>query len=142
MPKRINDSVDVKAVIANSVSSTTIVSSKVDTTGFGRARFIFSFGGTAGIGAVAANAINIWKANTSGATYTSIASATLAAITSGVISAGQTVAVIDLPTDSANPWLQVSGSVTSSNLHHSAVVELYNGINRPPTSSANQIVTL
>jgi hypothetical protein len=140
--ERLNDRVDVKAVIANSVSSTTLVSSKIDTTGFGRARFIFSFGGTAGIGRVDANAINIWKASTSGGTYSSIASATLAAISSGVLSAGQAVAVIDLLTDSANPWLQVSGSVTSSNLHHSAVVELYSGINLPPTSSANQVVTV
>ncbi len=142
MAKRLNDSVDVKVAVANSVSSTTIVASKIDTTGFGRARFIFTLGGTTGIGAVAADAVKIWKASTSGGTYTSVASAVLGAITSGVISAGAVTAVIDLPTDSANPWLQVSGSVTSSNLYHSAVVELYSGINRPPTSSANQVVTV
>lgn len=139
--ERLNDRVDVKQAIANSVSSTTVVGIKIDSTSYGRARFIFSFGGTAGIGAVGAAAIKLWKAATSGATYTSISSAELAAITSGVLSAGA-VAVIDVLTDAANPWLLVSGAVTSSNLHHSAVVELYSGINLPPTSSANQVVTV
>jgi hypothetical protein len=50
--------------------------------------------------------------------------------------------VIDVPTDPSNPWLQVSGSLAASNLYHAAVVELYNGISNPPTSSANQIVTI
>jgi hypothetical protein len=142
MAKRLNDSIDVKLAVANSVTSTTIVATKIDTTGFGRARFIFTLGGVAGIGAVGTDGPKIWKASTSGGTYTSIASAVLGAITSGAISAGGAVAVIDVPTDAANPWLQVSGALTSSNMYHSAVVELYGGINRPPTSSANQIVTV
>jgi hypothetical protein len=141
MPKRLNDLIDVKQAIANSVTSTAVVGIAVDATGYGRARFVFSLGGSAGIGALSAAALKIWKANTSGATFTSIASAELAAITSGVVSNGA-VAVIDVPTDAANPWLKVSGSLTSSNLHHNAIVELYSGINRPPVSSANQIVTI
>lgn len=140
--KHLEDYVDVKVAVAASVTSTAIVATKVDTTGFGRARFIFTLGGTAGIGALSADQAKIWKANTSGATYTSVASAVLGAITSGVLSAGAVVAVIDLPTDPSNPWLQVSGSLAASNLYHAAVVELYNGISNPPTSSANQIVTV
>lgn len=139
--KHLEDYIDVKQAIANSVTSTAVVGIAVDSTGFGRARFIFSLGGTAGIGALSADQLKIWKATTSGDTYTSIAGAVLAAITSGVISGG-CVAVIDIPTDPANEWLKVSGSLTSSNLHHNAVVELYNGVSNPPTSSANQIVTV
>jgi hypothetical protein len=142
MAKRLNDSIDVRLAVANSVTSTTIVGTKIDTTGFSRARFVFTLGGVAGLGAVGTDGPKIWKASTSGATYTSIASAVLGAITSGAISAGGCTAVIDVPTDGANPWLQVSGNLTSSNMYHSAIVELYGGINRPPTSSANQIVTV
>jgi hypothetical protein len=139
---KLHEKVDVKVAVANSVTSTTIVATKVNTTGYGRARFVFTLGGVAEIGAVSANAVRIWKASTSGATYSSIASAVLAAITSGAISAAGCTAVIDVPTDPDNPWLQVSGSLTSSNMYHSAIVELYKGINNPPTSSANQIVTV
>lgn len=140
--KHLEDYVDVKVAVAASVTSTAIVGTKVDTTGFGRARFIFTLGGTAGIGALSADQAKIWKANTSGATYTSVASAVLGAITSGVLSANAVTAVIDLPTDPSNPWLQVSGNLAASNLYHAAVVELYNGVSNPPTSSANQIVTV
>jgi hypothetical protein len=142
MTKQLEDFVDVKVAIKNSVTSTTLVATAVDTTGFGRARFVFNLGGVAEIGAVSANAVKIWKGDTQGGTYTSIASAELAAITSGAISAAGCVAVIDVPTDPSNPWLKVSGALTSSNLYHSAVCELYNGVSNPPTSSAQQIVTV
>lgn len=141
MAKRLNDSIDVKLAVANSLSQTAIVATKIDTTGFGRARFIFSLGGQAGTGAVSASNVTIWKASTSGGTYSSVSGATLAAITSGQVSAGA-VAVIDLATDSAYPWMQVSGALASTASYHGAVVELYSGINRPPTSSAQQIVTV
>lgn len=139
--KHLEDYIDVKQAIANSVTSTAVVGIAVDTTGYSRARFVFSLGGTAGIGALSGSQLKIWKASSSGATFSSIASAELAAITSGVVSNG-CVAVIDIPTDASNAWLKVSGSLTSSNLHHNAVVELYNGASNPPTSSANQIVTV
>ena len=142
MASKLHERVDVKVAVAASVTSTTIVATKVDTTGFARARFVFVLGGTAGIGALSASQAKVWKAATSGGTYTSVASAELAAITSGVLSAGAVTAVIDLPTDASNPWLQISGSLAASNLYHAASVELYGAINRPPTSSANQIVTI
>lgn len=140
--KQIEDTVDVKVAIANSVTSTTIVATAVNTTGFGRARFVFNLGGVAEIGAVSGSAVKIWKGASTGATFTSIASAELAAITSGAISAAGCVAVIDVPTDPDKPWMKVSGSLTSSNLYHSAVCELYNGVSNPPTSSAQQVVTV
>ena len=142
MSKKLSDIADVKVAVANSVTSTTIVATAINTTGFGRARFVFNLGGVAEIGAVSGSAVKIWKASASGGTYTSIASAELAAITSGNISAAGCTAIIDVPTDPDNAWMKVSGSLTSSNMYHSAVCELYNGITRPPTSSANQIVTV
>jgi hypothetical protein len=142
MASKLHERIDAKVAIAASVASTAIVATKIDTTGFSRARFVFTLGGQAGIGALSASQLKIWKATTSGGTYTSIASAELGAITSGVLSAGAVAAVVDVPTDPTSPWLQVSGSLAASNLYHAAVVELYGGINRPPTASTNQIVTV
>ncbi len=140
--KHLEDYVDVKLAVANSVTSTALVGTAINTTGFSRARFVFNLGGTADIGAVNASSVGVWKAATSGATFTAIGGAYLAAITSGAISAAGCVAVIDVPTDPDKPWLKVSGSLTSSNMYHSATCELYNGASNPPTSSANQIVTV
>jgi hypothetical protein len=50
--------------------------------------------------------------------------------------------VIDMPTDPTYFWLKVSGNISSTSLLHACVVELYDGVNRPPTSSANQLVTI
>jgi hypothetical protein len=140
--KHLEDYVDVKKAVANSVTSTALVGTAVNTTGFSRARFAFNLGGVAEIGAVNASSVGIWKATASGGTFAAIGGAYLAAITSGAISAAGCVAVIDVPTDPSNPWLKVSGNLTSSNMYHSATVELYNGASNPPTSSANQIVTV
>ena len=140
--RHLEDYVDVKVAVAGSSTSTTLVATKVNSTGFSRARFVFSLGGNAEIGAVAASSVGIWKAATSGGTYQSIGGAFLAAITSGLITSAGCVAVIDVPTDGDYPWLEVSGSLTSSMMFHSAIVELYNGASLPPTSSANQVVTV
>lgn len=142
MAYQLDDLTNVKVAIVNSVTSTTLVATAVDTVGFNRARFVFTLGGVAEIGAVSGSAVKIWKASASGGTYTSIASAELAAITSGQITAAGCVAVIDVPTDPTYHWLKVSGSLTSSNMYHSAICELYNGHALPPTSSAQQIVTV
>ena len=50
------------------------------------------------------------------------------------------IVVIDVPINSATPWLQLSGSFDSTGAAHSAIVELYSGINRPPTQAENQVV--
>lgn len=142
MATKLHERVDAKVAIAASVASAAIVGTAVDTTGYSRACFTFILGGTAGIGALSASQLKVWKANTSGGTYSSVASAELGAITSGVLSAGAVTAIIDLPTDPSNPWLKISGSLANSNVYHSAVCEPYGAISRPPTSSANQIVTI
>jgi hypothetical protein len=51
--------------------------------------------------------------------------------------------VIDVPTDPNSRWMVISGgSLLSTALPHSCVVELYNGVQNPPTTSAQQLVTL
>ena len=140
MPKRLNDQIVAKPAVAVSAGAgpIPIVATKIDGTGFSRARFIFQMGSAATTGSLSTG-LGVWKAATSGATYSLVASA--AAITSGVLSGGAgNIVVIDVPINSATPWLQLSGSFDSTGAAHSAIVELYSGINRPPTQAENQVV--
>lgn len=140
MAKRLNDIVDVRIAVADSAGGApqAIVATKINGTGFGRARFIFHMGSAATTASLQAG-LGVWQAATSGATYALITSA--AAVTSGVLSGGaQNTVVIDVPIASSAPWLQLSGGTTSTGVVHGAVVELYDGIDRPPTQSANQVV--
>lgn len=142
MPRRLNDSVDVKNAVSNSNTGGALSAVAVNATGFHRARFIFTFNdGSATTAAVSGN-IGIYKASTSGATFNAITNATLTTVSSGAVSGNSLVAVIDVPTDADNPWLKVSGNISSTAMRHNAIVELYHGVSRPPTSSAQQIVTV
>ena len=142
MAKRLNDFVDVKTAVVNSTTDGALVGVAVDCTGYSRARFIFNFGeGSATTAAVSGN-IGIYQASTSGATFSAISSASLATRSSGIISATNINCVVEVPLDATYPWLKVSGNISSTSLRHSCVVELYDGINRPPSSSANQLVTV
>lgn len=140
--KQLNDFIDVKPAVPNSSYAVgAVTGTAINTTGFSRARFVFSFGANSGTTAALSTNAGIWKASTSGATFSSIASATLAAVTSGVL--GNNVMVVDVPTDGDNPWLKVSGmSILSTAINASCVVELYSGVSRPPTSSAQQVVVV
>ena len=142
--KRINDYMDVKVAVAASAGSVApMVATKIDGNGFSRARFVFTLGNGAATTAGLSASAGIWTASTSGGTYTQNASALLAAITSGVISATAVTMVIDLPISTGTRWMQVSAaSITSTGVPHSCIVELYNGISNPPTSSAQQLVTV
>ncbi len=140
MPRRLNEQVVVKPAVAVSGGGgpIPIVATKIDGTGFSRARFVFMMGSAATTGSLQTG-LGVWQAATSGATYALVTSA--AAVTSGVLSGGAgNVVVIDVPIGSATPWLQLSGSMVSTGFAHAAVVELYSGINRPPTQAENQIV--
>lgn len=141
MTKRLNDIAVAKvAVAASAGGALPVVATLIDVTGFGRARFLFNFGNGAATTGALSTGLGIWKAATSGATYALITGASAAAVTSGAISVLSPLIVIDVPTDSANPWLQVSGSFTSTAVPHSATVELYHGVHNPPTAAANQVV--
>lgn len=140
MPKRLNDQVVARQAVANSNAGapSPIVATKIDATGFSRARFVFQMGSGETTGSLV-NGLGVWQAATSGGAYDQIASA--AAITSGGISGNANpIVVIDVPVNSAKPWLQMSGSFGQTGVNHSAVVELYDGVNRPPTQSENQVI--
>lgn len=147
MPRRLDDKVDVKVAVAASAGQVgALVGTNVDTYGFSRARFIFNFGNGAATTAALSSSIGIWKAaGTAGSatTFSQYASAWLAAVTSGVLSATAKTMVIDVPADPSNRWMKISGgSMLSTALPHSCVVELYNGMNNAPTTSTQQLVTL
>lgn len=140
MAKRLNDIAVVKQAVAVSggAGPIPIVATKINATGFSRARFIFQMGAVATTGSLLTG-LGVWQASTSGATYARVVSA--AAVTSGVLSGGAAnIVVIDVPVTSSAPWLQMSGSFDSTGAAHSAVVELYDGIDLPPTQAENQIV--
>lgn len=143
MPRRLNDSLVAKPAVVTSAGNAAglpIAATKIDGTGFSRARFIFQMGNAAGTGSLATG-LGVWAAATSGATYALAVSA--AAVTSGVLSGGGgNVVIIDVPITGGAPWLQLSGSFVAASPTHSAIVELYGGVNRPPTQSENQIVVV
>lgn len=113
----------------------------IDATGYKRARFVFSFGALSGDGNISSG-IKIWNASTSGATFTSMAGAVLAAISSGAISGYE--AIIDCAITDGKPWLQVSGlSAISSDVPLACTVQLYDGTRtNPPTQAATQVVVV
>ena len=144
MAKRINDFADVKVAVAASAGIVgALVGTKINATGYSRARFVFSFGNDVATTAALSAGIGVWEASTSGATYASRATAVLAAVTSGLLSSASVTMVIDMPTSAGTPWLLVSGgSLLSTAIPHACTVTIYDGINRPPTSSAQQLVTI
>lgn len=137
MTYKLDDRVNTLIAMPNSITSGALVATKVNATGYGRARFMFTFGqplANASLGAA-----GIWQATTSGGPFTLIAGASLAGISSGAIS--DQVAILDTIVTSATPWLQISGTISTSNIYSSAVVELYSGTRlNAPTSSAQQVV--
>lgn len=142
MPRRLNEQILAKPAVAVSAGGApqAIVGTKVDGTGFSRARFIFQMGSAATTASLSTG-MGVWAASTSGATFARVANGSAAAVTSGQLSGGaNNIIIIDVPISSGTPWLQLSGDTTSTGIAHSAVVELYSGVNRPPTSSELQVV--
>lgn len=142
MAKRINDFADVRTAVAASSTGGALVGIAIDTSGYSRARFIFTFGGDVATTATVSGNIGIWKCATSDGTYTSIPTAVLSQVSSGLVSSLSLEMVIDLPTQSAYEWLKASGSISSTAMCHAAVVELYDPVDRKPSSSAQQLVTI
>jgi hypothetical protein len=142
MARRLNDKVAVKQAVSNSNWAVGAVTGQlVDVTGFSRARFVFSFGANGGTTAALNSSAAIWKASSSGATFTEITETRLAAVTSGVLA--NQLMVIDTATDPSNPWLRVSGmSVLSTAINANVVVTLYAGVNNPPTNNTQQTVVV
>ena len=130
---------DIRQAVSASNTLGLLKGVKVDGTGYGRARFIFSFNNGLATTASLRAGGGVWKASTSGATYAEVSSTSMAAVTSGVISGATPIVEIDVPVDPSNPWMQLSSfSVLSTGLNHSVIVQLYKGINRPGTTDSVQ----
>lgn len=108
---------------------------KIDATGTDRVAFIFSFGIPLA-GAALSSGCGIWKAATSGATFTR-AGASFGELTTGAMS--NMTAVLDCKVDRAKPWLLVSGMMNTSNIPLSVIAVLDNYDAKPPTSLSNTI---
>ena len=143
MSQRLNDVVLAKQAVQNSAGGIApVAATKIDGTGFSRARFVFNFSNAASTGSLSTG-LGVWQAATSGATFALITGGSAAAVTSGAISGGaNNVIVIDVPIVPASPWLQMSGSWVSTGVPHGATVTLYNGMNYPPSHSEQQVVVV
>ena len=144
MAKRLNDQVKTLQGYTNSAGAVgPWVGDVITGTGYSRARFIFSFS-TGGLTGSLSAGLAVWEAAASGGTYALMTGASLGAKTSGVLSGGaNNICIIDVPIKESSRWLKVSGgSILSTAVAHSCVVELYDGITRPPTHTHLEMVTI
>lgn len=143
--RKLTDRTVIKQAVAVSAgvnAGLPIVATKIDGTGFSRARFIFNLAAGATTASLSTG-LGVWQAATSGATFALITGASAAAVTSGVLSGGgNNIVVIDVPIKPSTPWLQMSGSINQTGAAHSAVVELYNAVNMPPTQAEQQVIVV
>lgn len=139
MAKKAFEIDDIKQAVSASNTLGLLKGVKVNTTGYNRARFIFSFNnGTATTASLSAGG-GVWMSATSGGTYAEVSGTSIAAVTSGVISGATPIIEIDVPTSAGTPWMQLSSySVLSTGLDHSVIVQLYQGMNRPGSSDSVQ----
>jgi len=130
--KRSPDKEQMKLAMSQSTTSGALVGTAVDARGFGRAKFIFSFGtplATVSSAKINSSSVGIWAATGSrssvvgAGTYVSIPNAYLSAMSSGVLS--QQLAVLDIAIPADSHFLVISGTVDSSSIPLQAVVELY-----------------
>src|SRR5512146_1279958 len=132
-----SDYADIRpAVYANSGSSDANhdnMAVEIDATGYRRAMFVFSFGVPTASGSISTG-LGIWRSNSSGSDVLErVTSASFPAI--GSASASKHVFVIDVAVNQDYPYLKVSGlSVISSSCPNACIVELYNGMDKPPST--------
>jgi hypothetical protein len=137
--KKIIATADIRQAVAPLTSSGPFLTAakKINGSGYSRATFIFNLG--VPLAGASFNA-SIWNAATSGDTFTVIAGAALAQMTSGATSC---VAVLDVLINESYPWLFVSGSgVGNSDWPAGAVVILNQGITHKAATGPQQIVTV
>lgn len=134
--KNLSDVSKTAVAVAAQTTSAALTATKVNGTGFKRARFVFNLG--VPLTGASFNA-SIYNASTSGATFSLITGASLAQITEGAASC---VAIVDTAINPSYPWLQVSGAAANSNYPASCIVELYQGVSRVLDTNPQQIVTV
>jgi len=142
--KRSPDQEDVQLAMSVSTTSGALVGTAIDAHGYGRAKFVFTFGVPGADASVKASSIGVWCAAGSNSsvvgatTYASVPGAFLGAKSSGLISHG--AFVIDLAVPAASRFLLISGTVDSSNVPMSAVVNLYEKVTKPPTNTLTTVI--
>lgn len=137
--RRFNDTAVTKTALqpTGATTAANFTTAPISAGGYNRARFVFSL---AQGGANAKLDAQIYNASTSGATFTSVTNAALTQISTG---AGSGInAIIDMAIDPANPWLCVSGALTSSTWPYSCTVDLYRPDRAPGTSLSQQVVSV
>ncbi len=135
------DKSEIRRALSNSAISGAMTGIEVDGKGFGRARFIFTFGQPLANGSLVS--AGVWVAGgTDGAstTYSSISSAQLTARSS--LSIANQEAVIDVAIPKGSWGLKVSGAIATSNVPVGCVCELYEPIDIPPSHSALETVAV
>lgn len=135
---------DIKQAVSCSNTLGLIKGVEIDASGYGRARFIFSFNnGTATTGSIRAGG-GVWHAAATGGTFTERTGTSMAAITSGTLSDATPIVEIDVPIAPGYPFLQLSSySILSTGVEHSVIVQLYRGIDVPDsTDSVQENITI
>ena len=126
----------VMAVVPSAGSVGALVATEVNGNGYGRATFVFTTG-ACGTGATLTPKIQ--NSATSGGSFADISGATLTQIIAATGANKQFV--IDLPVNSARPYMQVVGTIGVQTIANSCIALLYNGITFPdPTAYALQVV--
>ncbi|SRR5574343_454227 len=121
------------------VTSTALSASSVNATGYDRATFIFQMGAPSSTDAYLSSGVLIYKASTSGATYSAVTGASFGThITGGAMSKANFV--IDVNVDKDKPWMKVSASNCSSTGYYSVIAVCRTAQNNPPTTLSGQMV--
>ena len=110
------------AVVPVSAGTGAITPVAVDASaGFDRAQFILALGAFGTNGGVDCE---ITESATAGGTYTLISSSGMTAVTAA---AANTLVIIDVPVNTAKPYLKLRGTVSTAAVALSAVCNVYNG---------------
>lgn len=126
----------VQAVVPTAGGTGALSATEVDGTGFGRVMFIFSMG-AAGTGATLTPKIQ--SATATGGSFADVTSAAFTQITAAAGASKQYV--IDMPVNSARPFMNVVGTIGTQTLANGCVAILYRPITYPvPTTYATQVI--
>ncbi len=129
--EQLSDYTDTQVAAPFINSSGNVLGSKIDATGFRRARFVFVFGTPLAGASVMAGAgiYNTIATGSSSGAFDLITGASFATSFTTATGSNQ-LAVIDVAVDQAKPWLIVSGfTVSNSNWIAGCIVDLYNADN-------------
>ena len=120
----------VRAVAPSAGGAGTMTAVEVDANGYDRCRFIVNVGAATNTGTLDAY---VQSATSSGGSF---ANTTSAALTQIADTGGNTVHAIDIPVNSARPYLKLIIVTTTAAVANSAVAELYRGTRKQNVTTA------